>query len=223
MGTLYLVGTPIGNLGDITKRALDILNRVDIIACEDTRTTQKLLSHYDIQKRLIAHHSHNQRNSTKGIMELLKQGKDIALVSDSGMPVLSDPGEYLIREARTEGIPIDTAPGPTALTTAITLTPLPAPYIFGGFSPAKTGNLKKLLNKWLPTKTPLILYESPHRAERLLQILTEDHNNPTVTIARELTKIHQNIIQATASQILENHTPKIKKGELVIIIHPETS
>ena len=219
-GKLYLVGTPIGNMGDITLRAIEILSQVDIIACEDTRTSGNLLRFHNISKKLISHHSHNQKNSTKGIIQLLQEGKNIALISDSGMPIISDPGGYLVTQARLLEIEIDIIPGPSALTTAISLAALSPPYIFLGFSPGKTGNLRKKLKQFIPTQVPLILYESPHRSIRLLTMLSEEFQNPKVTLLRELTKIHQTILTAPASEVALN--PQISRGEQVFIIHPET-
>jgi 16S rRNA (cytidine1402-2'-O)-methyltransferase len=220
LATLYIVGTPIGNLGDLTFRALETLKSVDYIACEDTRNSQVLLEHYQIKKPLLAHHSHNEKNSTQGIIKLLTEGKSVALISDSGMPAISDPGAYLINAVREAGLRIELIPGVSALTSAVTLAATKTPFIFLGYSPATGKMRRRILRKHSELDCSIIFYESPHRIKELLEDVLEVLGDRQITVARELTKIYEECQTKLASEFLAD-IEKIEMGELVVIIHPK--
>ncbi len=222
-GTLFIVATPIGNLGDITLRALDTLRKVDTIACEDTRVTAKLLAHYEIKKPLIIFHARNARAATPRALRLLQEGKDVALVTDAGTPGISDPGNELVRSVR-EAIPnvrIEVIPGASALTAALSIAgATTATFIFLGFLPHKKGR-KKIFEEIANESRPVVCYESPHRILKTLQSLFDTlPHHCTVTVARELTKIHESIIQGSAKEVQEHFvtTPEEVRGEFVLII-----
>ncbi len=219
-GTLYIVATPIGNLEDITLRALHTLKTVDLIACEDTRHTLKLLRHYSISdKPLFAYHNFNERTATERLINELLQGKSVALVSDAGTPSLSDPGFFLVRAAHERGLRVVPIAGVSALTAAVCVSPIPIRYFyFEGFLPQKKGRQTRL--KYLASLgTTVILYESPHRLLKLLDELTEYFGNPTVMIARELTKVHEEILLGSPSELKAKFSAKKILGEFVVIVH----
>ncbi|MFN3560571.1 MAG: 16S rRNA (cytidine(1402)-2'-O)-methyltransferase [Chloroherpetonaceae bacterium] len=219
-GTLYIVATPIGNLEDITLRALHTLKTVDLIACEDTRHTLKLLRHYNISdKPLFAYHTFNERTATERLINELLQGKSVALVSDAGTPSLSDPGFFLVRAAHEQGLRVVPIAGVSALTAAVSVSPIPIRYFyFEGFLPQKKGRQTRL--KYLASlSTTVILYESPHRLLKLLDELTEYFGNPTVMIARELTKLHEEILLGSPSELKAKFSSKKILGEFVVIVH----
>jgi 16S rRNA (cytidine1402-2'-O)-methyltransferase len=215
LGKLYIVGTPIGNLGDITLRALEILKKVDLIACEDTRVTSKLLARYEIKKKLISYHQHSNKFKVDKLLELLRDGNDIALVSDAGTPGLSDPGNQLVEVVYKHDVEIEVIPGPSALAAALSACHFSVQeFVFYGFLPQKKGRqtkLKEIANE----KKPTILYESVYRIKKLLTEIMEYRGDTEVCVCRELTKIHQTIYRGKVSEIL----PKIiEKGEFVVII-----
>ena len=223
MALLYIVPTPIGNLRDITLRALEILKEVDVIACEDTRQTLKLLNFYQIKgKRLISYYQPKEEEKIPQIIELIKQGKKVALVSDAGTPAISDPGYKLIKACLEEGIEIEPLPGATALIPALVGSGLPTDkFLFLGFPPKKSQ--EKFFNKFKNLQLTFILYESPHRILKTLETIKEVFNNPPTVVAKELTKIHQEFIRGNTEEVinyLKNNTEKIK-GEFVILFHPE--
>ncbi|MFP4458991.1 MAG: 16S rRNA (cytidine(1402)-2'-O)-methyltransferase [Candidatus Zixiibacteriota bacterium] len=218
-GILYIIGTPIGNLDDISQRAILALQKVDIIACEDTRKSKVLLERYNITGKLIAHHAHNEKNSTEGIIKLLEKGKTVALVSDSGMPVVSDPGGYLIRRIRDRGYNIDIIPGPTALTTALSFAGISAPYLFLGFAPATPKKIRRILRKYKGLECPAVFYVAPHKLKKLIKEVQKICGNREIIIAKELTKIYQEILEFSVDEFLDKD-PNLK-GELVLIIDPE--
>jgi len=220
-GKLYLVATPIGNMGDITRRAVEILNTVDIIACEDTRTSGILLAKLNIKKHLIAHHSYNEKDSTIGIISLLKDGKSVALISDSGMPVISDPGASLVDAVRANNLEVDVIPGASALTTAVAMAALQPPFLFAGFSPATPKKRRRILREYTNLNIPIIFYESPHRIEKFMADIYSVCGNRNIVILRELTKIYQEIIEKPCAEIIEHITNNPLKGEMVVIIRPE--
>lgn len=215
MGTLYIVTTPIGNLTDITLRALEALKEVDLIACEDTRQTLKLLNHFEIKKPLISYHQHSGKLKTEKVISLLKEGKKIALVSDAGTPGISDPGEYLISEALRERIHLEVLPGVTAAVTALTVSGLKLKeFAFFGFLPHKKGRFTKL-REIAEEKKTIVLYESPHRIKKLLMELQENCGDRRVSVSRELTKKFEETYRGKISEVLL----KIKeKGEFVVIM-----
>lgn len=221
---LYLVSTPIGNLEDITLRALRILKEVDIIACEDTRNTKKLLNYYNIEnKKLISYHEHNEEKSSIQIIEYLKENKNIALVTDAGMPCISDPGYILIKKCISENIKVNTVPGANAGLTALVSSGIESyNYTFYGFLPRKNNELRTKINEILLQNTTAIIYESPHRIKNVVEKIVEIDSDREISVARELTKMYEQIETDTSQNILyQFNEEKIKeKGEFVLIISP---
>lgn len=220
---LYLVGTPIGNLEDITLRALRVLKEADIIACEDTRNTQKLLNHYEIKgKKLLSYHEHNEDKMSDKIIEYLEDELEIALVTDAGMPCISDPGYVLVDKVKSAGLDVVALPGANAGLTALVASGIESyNYTFYGFLPRKTKELKQKLEIILNSKTTGILYESPHRVKNLVEEISKISPTREIAVARELTKMFEQIETFEAKIILEMLGDKIKeKGEFVVIISP---
>ena len=216
---LYIVSTPIGNLKDITLRALETLKSVDLIAAEDTRHTKILLDAYEIHKPLTSFFEHNQDRKTEQIIGLLKSGKNIALVSDAGTPGISDPGYPLIRRAREEDIKMEVIPGVSALITALTASGLPAHgFIFEGFLPPKSGARRKKLETFKAEERTVIFYESPHRLLKTLKDIVEVLDNPAIVCARELTKKFEEIKKGPAAEMLAHFTRHAPRGEFVLLI-----
>lgn len=221
MATLYLVGTPIGNLADITYRAVDILRTVDLIACEDTRVTKKLCAHYDIHAPLKSYHDHNKAQQTDYLIQQLQEGIDIALVSDAGLPLISDPGYELVVAARNNGIRVETVPGPNAGLTALMASGLPSfTYTFLGFLPRKEKAKYDLLEQRMFQDSTLIIYESPHRVKDTLKAIYKIDAQRNVSIGRELTKKFEEIITDKVEKLLMklDEGDILTKGEFVIII-----
>lgn len=216
---LYIVSTPIGNLKDITLRALETLKAVDLIAAEDTRHTRVLLDAYGISKPLTSFFEHNEDRKTAHLVALMKEGKNIALVSDAGTPGISDPGYPLIRRALEEGIKVEVIPGVTALITALTASGLPAhAFIFEGFLPPKAAARRKKLEEFKGEQRTVIFYESPHRLLKALKDIEEALDNPTVVCARELTKKFEEVKKGTAAELSAHFTRHAPKGEFVVLI-----
>ena len=215
--TLYIVPTPIGNLEDITIRALNILKEVDIIFAEDTRTTKQLLNHFDINKRLISSHLYNEnKNETKEI-EYLKKGKNVAIVSDRGTPVISDPGYILVKNAIENGYNVVCLPGPTALIPAFVMSGLSGgPFTFYGFLNSKESKRKKELEILKSNPYPIILYEAPHRLIKTLNNIYEILGNRKIAIVREISKKYEEVIRDNVENILK--TVENLKGEIVIVV-----
>ncbi len=220
MSTLYMVATPIGNLEDITFRAVETLKNVDIIACEDTRQSIKLLNHYGIKKHLISVRARNEKNAAPGVVKLLDQGNNIAYISDAGTPVLSDPGAILIREVRASEHKIIPIPGANAFGAMISVSGFIGKTVtFEGFLPQKTGKRKKRLLELLEREESFILYESPFRIVKLLNQLAEIDSNRHVLIGREITKSFEEFIQGTSKEVLEIISTRTTiKGEFAILI-----
>lgn len=221
MATLYLVGTPIGNLADITYRAVDILHTVDLIACEDTRVTKKLCAHYDIHAPLKSYHDHNKAQQTEYLIQQLQGGIDIALVSDAGLPLISDPGYELVVAARNNGIRVESVPGPNAGLTALMASGLPSfTYTFLGFLPRKEKAKYDLLEQRMFQDSTLIIYESPHRVKDTLKAIYKIDAQRNVSIGRELTKKFEEIITDKVEKLLMklDEGDILTKGEFVIII-----
>lgn len=221
---LYIVSTPIGNLEDITLRAIRILKSVDFIVAEDTRHVQKLLHHYEIHRPVFSFHSYSSQEKLQKIIAELKNGKSYALVCDSGTPGISDPGYGLIRAALDVGISVIPIPGPSALLAALVASGLEMHhFVFYGFLPLKKGR-QTLLKSWHSEDRTIIFYESPHRIKRtldeLLQILGPDWN---IVLARELTKIHEEFIRGSLSQITEDFKKRTPKGEFVVLLQKNES
>jgi 16S rRNA (cytidine1402-2'-O)-methyltransferase len=222
MSKIYVVGTPIGNLEDMTHRAIRILNEVDLILCEDTRVTKKLLDHYDIKTKTDSYHSQSKLSKTEKILDLLREGKDLALVSDAGTPTISDPGVQLISKIKEDlpDVEVIAIPGASALVSAISISGLSASeFTFYGFLPHKKGR-ETLFNEIAESKRMSVFYESPHRILKTLDSLIEKIPNRKVVIAREITKMFEEIIEGNPAEVkavLENDTQK-QKGEFVVII-----
>lgn len=217
LGELYIVATPIGNLEDITLRAIRILQEVDMIAAEDTRHTLKLLNHLSITKPMISYHRHNEEIKTDELIQKLLEGKNIALVSDAGTPVISDPGEEIVKVALENGIKVNPIPGPCAAITALIASGIDAKeFTFLGFLPLNKKNRKEKLKQIEKQETTAILYEAPHKLMQTLEELSEITKNRKIVLARELTKIHEEYQTGTAEE-LKNKIQE-PKGEYVIII-----
>lgn len=218
-GKLYVCATPIGNLEDVTLRLLRILSEADLVAAEDTRVTRKLLSKYEIKAHLLSYHEHNQAKREKELIEKIKQGLTIALVSDAGMPGLSDPGYKLIKSCIELGIAVEVLPGPFAAVTALVASGLPTnSFIFEGFLPRKRAQRKKMLKDLLQEKRTLVLYESCHRIEKLLEDILEILGDRQIVLARELTKKYEEVIRGRVSQLLTVADERELKGEMVVVI-----
>lgn len=220
-GTLYLVATPIGNLADITHRALQVLNDVDLIACEDTRHTHKLLAHYNITTKTISYHEHNEQQRAAELIERLKQGTNIAVVSDAGTPSISDPGYRLVRAAIENEITIVPIPGPSALITALTAAGLPTDeFFFAGFLPSRTSARRARLKDLLSVPGTLIFYEAPHRLAETLKDAYEILGEREAVVARELTKLHEEIKRGRLSVLAADYSDQKQdlRGEIVVLI-----
>ena len=219
MSKLYIVPTPIGNLDDITLRALKVLKEVDLILAEDTRQTSKLLKHYEISKKLVAYHQHNEHKTTHKVIDLLKNGEIIALVSDAGTPGISDPGFLLVRECIKNDIEVECLPGATAFVTALINSGFPCDkFVFEGFLPHKKGRQTRL-NFLKDEARTLIFYESPHRLIKTLTQFSEFFGEDRqVCIARELTKIHEETVRGTVIELIRYYETHTLKGEIVIIM-----
>lgn len=218
-GTLYVVATPIGNLEDITLRAVRVLKEVEAVACEDTRQTAKLLNKYEIRKRLISYFQPKEKQRVPEIMSLLKAGKDIALVSDAGTPGISDPGFPLIREALKEGVRVVPVPGPSALAAALSASGLPTHRaLFAGFPPPKSEATRKFLVSIKDEEATLIFYLPVRRIPEFLHLILETLGDRRTVIAREITKIHEEFIRGTARELLETASKRTFKGEATVLI-----
>jgi 16S rRNA (cytidine1402-2'-O)-methyltransferase len=218
-GVLYLVSTPIGNLGDITLRALEVLKQVDWVAAEDTRHTGMLLKHYNLDKRLISYHDFNKKTKAPVLIEHLKANQSVAVCSDAGTPGISDPGYYLVQLAIQNDIKIVPIPGASAFLSALVVAGLPTDrFVFEGFLPVKPGKRRKHLERLQEEERTIILYESPHRFAKVLDDLAEILGDRRVVVARELTKKFEEIIRGTPETIKESLGGKKIRGELVILI-----
>ncbi|MBQ7890703.1 MAG: 16S rRNA (cytidine(1402)-2'-O)-methyltransferase [Erysipelotrichaceae bacterium] len=215
--TLYLVATPIGNLKEMTPRAVEILKEVDVIAAEDTRNTMGLLKHFEINTKLIAHHMYNEKQSSDGLIEMLNNGMNIALVSDAGYPLISDPGQVLVNRVIDAGYNVVTINGPSAILAALCASGIAAqPFTFVGFLGSSEKECKKQLEKWKNHEETLIFYESPHRIEKTLKYCLTVLGDRRMCLARELTKKYEEYLRGTISEVLE--VVKECKGEMVIIM-----
>jgi 16S rRNA (cytidine1402-2'-O)-methyltransferase len=223
LGSLYVVATPIGNLGDLSPRACEILQRVDFIAAEDTRRSAGLLHHFGIKTPMIALHEHNERQQAERLIAHCRKGKEIALISDAGTPLISDPGYRLVRQAREGGIAVVPVPGPCALVAALSVAGLPSDrFVFEGFLPAKLEARRGRLLQLAEESRTLIFYEAPHRLQETLQAMVElfDAERKAV-IARELTKVYETVYDGSLAALLTwaRQIPEISRGELVLLVH----
>lgn len=219
MGKLYIVPTPIGNLEDITLRALRILQEVDIILAEDTRTSKKLLQHYVINTPMLSYHKFNEHQNLQNFIKQLKEGKQIALISDAGTPAIADPGFLLVRECILENIPVESLPGATAFVPALINSGFPNDrFVFEGFLPDKKGRNTRLQNLKEETKT-MIFYVSPHKLTKTLnEFITLFGSSRKISISRELTKIYEETVRGELSEVLDYFTKNPPKGEFVLIL-----
>lgn len=219
-GTLYLVSTPIGNLEDITHRAVRLLGEVELIACEDTRHTRKLLNHYGINTRTISYHEHNERERAAELLSLIESGADVAIVSDAGTPGISDPGFRIARHAIESGVRVVPVPGPSALVAALVASGLPTDeFFFGGFLPSRSGARRARLTELRSFPATLIFYEGPHRIAATLKDAHEILGEREAVVARELTKMHEEVARGRLSELAERFSsPENARGEMVLII-----
>lgn len=223
-GKLYVVSTPIGNLEDITYRAVNILKEVEIIACEDTRNTKKLLSKYDIHTKLISCHNYNEEKRSALILEHIQNGKDIALVSDAGTPVISDPGYRLIKNMKDQHIEIIPIPGASAAITALSISGLPSDrFLFVGFLPDKEGKRKKKLEDLSQEKATLIFYISKWKLAKTFKNMLDVLGNRKACFCRELTKLHEEIVHTDLEDLSDRYSEKAVKGEITLIVGCEDS
>jgi 16S rRNA (cytidine1402-2'-O)-methyltransferase len=218
-GTLYVVATPIGNLEDITARALRVLREVDLVACEDTRRTRALLSHFDIHTATVSYHEHNKGSRGPQILRQLAEGTSVALVTDAGTPGVSDPGFMLVRDARTAGVAVVPIPGPSAVATALSAAGLPADrFVFDGFLPVKPGKRLTRLRALKDLHTTIVLYESPHRIEAALEAIRDVFGDDELVVARELTKHFEEIVRAAPAAHLERLRAGAIRGEFTLVL-----
>ena len=218
-GTLFVVATPLGNLSDITLRAIDVLKSVGAIAAEDTRRTRKLLSHFDVRTPLVSYHEHNEESASRRIVERLHRGDDVALVSDAGTPLIADPGYALVTLAVREGVNVVPIPGPSAVAAAVSAAALPPlPFYFVGFLPRRSGARKRKIQEVAGLRATLVFYESPHRIAASLSDLAEVLGDRRAVVARELTKIHEEFIRGTLSDLARTAETDTWKGEIVVVV-----
>ncbi len=218
-GTLFVCATPIGNLGDITLRALEVLRRVDLIAAEDTRVTLHLLNHFGIRKPLVSYHQHSPPRRLEWLLEQLKAGKNVALVCNAGTPGISDPGVPLVQRALKEGIPVVPLPGPSAVTTALSVSGMPAQqFLFLGFPPRSTNKRRTLFAQVSALPFTLVLYEVPHRLRETLRDLLEELGDRQVVLCRELTKIHEEVALTTVKELMRRYESDEPRGEYTLVI-----
>ncbi|MDQ4148813.1 MAG: 16S rRNA (cytidine(1402)-2'-O)-methyltransferase [Actinomycetota bacterium] len=217
-GRLYLCGTPIGNLEDVTLRLLRVLGEVDLIAAEDTRRTRKLLTHHGIRGKLVAYHQANERRQTHYLLELLRKGSRIALVSDGGMPGVSDPGYRITKACISEGVPVEVIPGPSAILTALVASGLPtARFCFEGFLPRSPGDRARRLESIAADDRTLVVFEAPTRVRATLESMLAVFGDRPAALARELTKVHEEVMRGTISEVLSSLSEQ-PLGEIVIVV-----
>ncbi|MCB2293079.1 16S rRNA (cytidine(1402)-2'-O)-methyltransferase [Clostridium algoriphilum] len=218
-GKLYLVPTPIGNLKDITLRALEVLHNVDIIAAEDTRQSLKLLNHFNIKKPLISYHQHNEQGRSENIIEQVKEGKNIAIISDAGSPGISDPGSVIVLKCIEQMIEFEVLPGATAVITALVYSGLDTTkFIFRGFLPRENKDRKPIIDDLMNRSETLIFYEAPHRLLSTLEFLYENLGNRKISMCRELTKLYEEIIRLNLEEAIEYYKSNSPRGEYVLVV-----
>lgn len=224
MGTLYIVPTPVGNMEDMTMRAIRILKEADLVLAEDTRTSGILLKHFDIQNHLMSHHKFNEHGTSAGIVQRLKGGQTVALISDAGTPAISDPGFYLVREAVKEGIEVQTLPGATAFVPALVSSGLPCDrFCFEGFLPQKKGRQTRLQQLAGEQRT-MIFYESPYRVVKTLQQFAEVFGDDRkVSVCREISKVHEESVRGTIDEVIAHFRETEPRGEIVIVVEGNSS
>jgi 16S rRNA (cytidine1402-2'-O)-methyltransferase len=217
-GRLVVCPTPIGNLEDVTLRVLSALREADLVACEDTRRTRTLLDRYGVSAKLVSYHEHNEEKRAAELVEKMRAGATVALVSDAGMPLVSDPGYVLVRSCVAAGLPVEVLPGPSAAIAALVASALPSDrWRFAGFLPRKRGELRRVLSE--PGGT-LVAFEAPGRVPATLKVLAEIDPERQVAVCRELTKIHEEVVRGSAAELAERYADKPPKGEVVLVIAP---
>lgn len=220
---LYLCPTPIGNLQDVTLRVLDVLKKVELVACEDTRHTRILLDRHGIRARLVSYHDHNEDQRLAALLPLLREGKDVAVVSDAGMPGLSDPGFTLVRACAAEGLPVTVLPGPSAVSTALVLSGLPADrFAFVGFLARTKTKLTEQVAAFDGTGAAVVAFESPRRVRATVAALGERWPERQMAVCRELTKVHEEAVRGTAAEVLARLDDPVR-GEIVLVLEPVAS
>jgi len=218
-GSLTLVATPIGNLGDITVRALEVLKSVSVILAEDTRHSRVLLNHYAINTPLVAYHDHNEVRITPALVERMQRGEKMALITDAGTPAISDPGFYLVRAALAANIEVTTAPGPSALLAALTVSGFPCEtFIFVGFTPKKTGELSKMVDELVSEPRTSVFYVAPHQLRKVIDAIADRLPDRELAVAKELTKLHEHVARGTALEVQTKIGPTVPRGEFVLIV-----
>jgi 16S rRNA (cytidine1402-2'-O)-methyltransferase len=219
-GTLYLVATPIGNLEDVTRRALRVLGEADVVACEDTRRTRTLLEHFGIRARTVSYHEHNERERAEELARLVEEGRTVALVSDAGTPGVNDPGYRVVRACVERNLSVVPVPGPTAFVAALTASGLPTDeFYFGGFLPARGHARREKLASVKQLRATLVFYETPHRLAHALADALEVLGEREGAVARELTKVHEEIVRGRLSELAERFAPEgAARGEMVLVI-----
>jgi 16S rRNA (cytidine1402-2'-O)-methyltransferase len=218
-GTLTLVATPIGNLGDMTFRAVELLKNVDVVLAEDTRHSRHLLNHFGIPTPLAAYHDHNETRVTPGLVKRMKNGENMALITDAGTPGISDPGFYLVRAAIEAGIPVSMVPGANAVLPALVLSGFPCEtFVFVGFTPRKPGELKKMLDALEDEPRTTVFYVSPHQFRKVLEAIAVRYPEREIAVARELTKIHEEVVRGPAVEVRDRLGPRQQPGEIVLVV-----
>jgi 16S rRNA (cytidine1402-2'-O)-methyltransferase len=221
-GSLYLVSTPIGNLGDITGRAIKVLESADAVLAEDTRVTGKLLKHLGLEKKMHAYHDHNKERKTPGYLELLRSGKNLALVTDAGTPGIADPAYYIVKRGVAQGIPVVSIPGPSAVLAALVASGLPPDrFVFENYLPAAKGKRRQRIKSWHQEKRTVVFYESPYKIHKTLELLQEILGDGEIVVARELTKLFEEFLRGKISWVREQLTGKRSRGEFTVLLHPE--
>ena len=222
-GKLYVVGTPIGNLSDFSPRAVETLASVDFIAAEDTRVTLKLLNHFEIKKPMVSYFEHNRRERGEIILERIKSGENCAIVTDAGMPAISDPGEDLVNLCLSNGIAVESVPGPTAFATAVAMSGLPSGrFTFEGFLSVNKPSRREHLEEIVSERRTMVFYEAPHKLTATLKDLYKYLGDRRIALIKELTKIHETVERTTLSEACEKYSSQTPKGEFVIVIEGST-
>jgi len=218
-GTLFLVATPIGNLEDITARALRVLREADVVAAEDTRHTRRLLQHFGIEARLVSLHEHNERAQAGPLVTRMEAGENVALVTDAGSPGIADPGYPVVRAAVAAGVRVESVPGPSAVITALQISGLPTDaFVFAGFLPPKSGARRRRLEELSGHRETVVAFESPHRIEACLADLEDVWGERPIALARELTKLHEQVLRGPAREVRAALKDEWKRGEFVLVL-----
>ena len=222
-GTLFLVATPIGNLEDVTARALRVLREVDLVAAEDTRHTRRLLQHFGISAQVVSLHEHNERARAASLVERVQSGQDVALVTDAGSPGIADPGYPVVRAAVSAGVRVESVPGPSAVIAALQVSGLPTDaFLFAGFLPPKGAARRRRLEELAERRETVVVFESPHRIEACLEDLEAVWGDRPVALVRELTKLHEQVLRGTASEVRAALRAEWKRGEMVLVLGGRT-